>query len=354
MLRARGAAVSLGLWRRYGWGAGWRIDVAGAALVAGAISWTYWTARVTGGDASPVAATFLVGVAGVLAGRVVGWRMRWAGPAVVVLGAALLFLASPDLLSGRPTSGPFGYANATGAMAVLGAVGALMLAADRRGHAGSGVWALVALAFGAVPFVIRSLTPAVLVLALPVAALVARDVRSSRAVVAAAALVFLTALSSTMVLGAHYAEAGGTPVDRAVDATITERRVALWSESLEMMRTEPVWGVGPGRFASVSPTARADRDAAWAHNEFLQQGAEQGIAGLVFLAAIFLWAFVRLWAHARDAVAAIAAVGLAILGIHACVDYVLRFPAVPLAAALLVGTAMAQRGDPDASGYARP
>ena len=40
-------------------------------------------------------------------------------------------------------------------------------------------------------------------------------------------------------------------------------------------------------------------------------------------------------------VVALGAAALAALVIHACVDYVLHFPAVPLAAAALVGTAQA-------------
>ena len=69
---------------------------------------------------------------------------------------------------------------------------------------------------------------------------------------------------------------------------------------------------------------------------------ELGWAGLALVVLVFLWGFARLWVHpAPDLVVALGAASLAALGIHASVDYVLHFPAVPLAAAALVGTAQA-------------
>jgi hypothetical protein len=57
---------------------------------------------------------------------------------------------------------------------------------------------------------------------------------------------------------------------------------------------------------------------------------------------VFVWGFARLWVHpAPDVMVALGAASLAALGLHACVDYVLHFPAVPLTAAALVGTAQA-------------
>ena len=35
-------------------------------------------------------------------------------------------------------------------------------------------------------------------------------------------------------------------------------------------------GVGPGRFRETSPTALSDRDAVWAHNEYLELGGSPG------------------------------------------------------------------------------
>ncbi|MGH2595282.1 MAG: hypothetical protein ACRDH7_04885, partial [Actinomycetota bacterium] len=88
------------------------------------------------------------------------------------------------------------------------------------------------------------------------------------------------------------------------------------------------------------PLARRDRDARWAHNEFLQQGVELGWTGVALVVLLFLWGFVRLGMHpAPDIIVALGAASLAALGIHASVDYVMHFPAVPLTAVALVATA---------------
>jgi O-antigen ligase len=132
-------------------------------------------------------------------------------------------------------------------------------------------------------------------------------------------------------------------VNRAVDATLTERRVALWHDAVVLMGDHPLSGVGPGRFELTSPTALADADTRQAHNEFLQQGAETGVLGFLLLTALFLWGFVRLMVKRRpDITTALAAASLAALGIHASVDYILHFPAIPAVAAALVGSATAK------------
>jgi O-antigen ligase len=112
-----------------------------------------------------------------------------------------------------------------------------------------------------------------------------------------------------------------------------------------MLRTEPVTGVGPGRFKELSPTARRDQDRQWAHHGFLQQGAETGAIGLALLAGLFLWGFARL-ALSDGPARAVALVSVAVLGLaaHACIDYVLHFPAVPLSACALVAVPSSPRG----------
>ena len=143
--------------------------------------------------------------------------------------------------------------------------------------------------------------------------------------------------AATVVLGAGYRPHQDNVVVRA----LTERRIVLWHESLQIIAAHP-GGIGPDRFSDVSRTARQDPDARWAHNEFLQQGVELGVAGLAILLLIVLWGFARLWVHpSPDMVVGLGAAALAALSIHACVDYVLHFPALPLTAAALVGTAQA-------------
>jgi O-antigen ligase len=103
-----------------------------------------------------------------------------------------------------------------------------------------------------------------------------------------------------------------------------------------------VTGIGPGRFAAESEVAQRDQDARWAHNEYLQQGAEEGLLGLVVLVALVGWGFLRAWTSpSPDAVTALGVAALGIVAIHASVDYIFHFPAIPVAAAALLGATQA-------------
>jgi O-antigen ligase len=96
-------------------------------------------------------------------------------------------------------------------------------------------------------------------------------------------------LLATATLGLGY-EPGRRvgPVDRLLDANLTERRVALSSDTVDLFQSEPLTGVGPGRFRALSPTALADQDARWAHNEYLEVAAETGVFGLILVVGLVL------------------------------------------------------------------
>ncbi len=318
------------------------LDALGLALLAAIVLWTY-EASATRGRPWPVMALLLGCACALAAARLIGdVAGRWLVPAVVLVIAAGLAIGSEDLLSKRPLGGPFGYGNATGAFFVQAAAAALMLAASCRRSVPRVLALAVALAAALVPFRIGSVTAALLIIMVPAGLLVARWNRGGRAGVAACAVLFLAALSLTVWLGATY-HAGDRsgPVSRLVDQTLTERRVVLWSEAFDIMRDHPWAGVGPGRFRLVSPTARKDVDAAWAHDEFLQYGAETGAPGFVLLVLAFLWAYARLGASGGEWPRALATLSLTALAIHASVDYVLHFPMIPLTSAALVGTGVA-------------
>ena len=119
------------------------------------------------------------------------------------------------------------------------------------------------------------------------------------------------------------------------------RRVVLWHDAWVLAIDHPLTGVGPGRFRLESPTALADADASWAHQEFLQMGAEGGFPAMMLLVLLFLWGLARLGAGPRfGAPALIAAVAITALGLHASIDYVLHFPQIPVATAVLLGAAV--------------
>lgn len=318
------------------------LDAAALILIGVAIVWTYLAPAWPQFSTGPYAALLVVSATILGIARLIASISRPLVPAFIVGAAALLAVTTEDLLSGAALGGPMGYANANGAFFLQGSIAGLILAASSRATAAKFLGLAGAFAFGVVPFAAKSVTSATLLLALPVIALSTHALLGARVAVMACAALFSMVFMITIILGASYSPGDRSGlVDRIVDSSLDERRAALWHEALVMIREEPATGVGVGGFQALSPTARSDRDARWAHNSFLQQGAETGIVGLVLLFLLFLWGFTSLATTAvPDVVSVLGAVALAALGIHACVDYVLHFPAVPLTTSALVGAAM--------------
>ena len=310
------------------------LDGVGALLLLLYVGATFVASR-KGGTPGPEVALILGAAVALIAGRLLGLVHRAIVPAAVVAMGAVA-VASGPLIGGGPLDGPFGYRNATGAFFVLATIAALMVAASvpRWWIRVPAILAAVAFAIlAAVDSAAAGLSLVVIVVAL-IGLFGSHGVRVSIVVVAT---LFGVIFAGTMVLGAGYKPR----LDNVVIHALKGRRLVLWHESLQIIVAHP-GGVGPGRFGEVSRTAMRDPDARWAHNEFLQQGVELGVAGLVILLSIVLWGFARLWVYpSPDMFVGLAAAALAALSIHASVDYVLHFPAVPLAAAALVGTAQA-------------
>jgi O-antigen ligase len=322
-----------------------RLDLVGLVLTGAALGWTHLVAVWPGSSAGPFTALLLVSASTLLIGRLAASVRRTLVPAFVVVSAALLALATPDVLSGTPLGGPLGYANANGAFFVQAAIAGLMLAIAARTVHVKALGVASAIAFGVVPVAAKSVTSATLLFLLPAIGLLVHSLGGARIAIASCAALFIVALATTIVLGSTYeARDRSSLVDRIVDANIDERRAVLWHEAFVMMSERPAAGVGIGGFQVLSPTARSDPDARWAHNSYLQQGAESGVMGLILVTCLFGWGFASLGATGNpDAVSVLGAVALAALGIHAGVDYILHFPAVPVTAAALVGAARPPR-----------
>jgi hypothetical protein len=310
------------------------VDATGALLFVLTIGATLLAARHEG-DPWPLVG-LLSAIAGtVVLGRMLGLLHRALIPAVVVV-IAVVFALTSTVVDGGPLSGPFGYRNATGAFYAQAAIAALIIAAAMRWWPLRVVGIFIAIPFAAIA-ARDSSAAGMSLIAIAIAALAFWGARPARVAIVVAGTLFVLVLGSTVVLGAGYQ--GGS--DGAFARVLTERRLELWHESLGIIANHPS-GVGPGRFQDVAPLAQRDQDARWAHNEFLQEGVELGWAGIALVVLLFLWGFARLSVVPRaDLVVALGAASLAALGIHASVDYVLHFPAVPLAAAALVGTAQA-------------
>jgi O-antigen ligase len=207
---------------------------------------------------------------------------------------------------------------------------------------------LAAVSFAGLAFVVHVAAAQWLVIVLPPAALlpgVLAGAAGFRWAVAVLEGLLVAAVVVTTLLGASFGRGGETDsAQHVAGQVLSEQRLRLWHEAFAMMQSHPVTGVGPDRFQVVSPTAQRHPDYRWTHNEFLQQGAEAGIPGLLLLSTLFLWAFGRLWTVERAGpITALSAAALAALGLHATIDYVMHFPAVPIIAAALAGVGMVAR-----------
>jgi O-antigen ligase len=329
-----------------GRGAPW-VDAVGIVAFGGLAAWTFVAAAGTELDPLPFVASLAAAGAAFVAARLLTGLSTLAVPLLVIgVGTAVFLSDTEGVLSDAPRAGPFGYSSITGAFFLQCAFGALMLLGTRRRI----LWplgALAAVAFGLVTFATETRAAAFL-LALAVPALIARRRSWARVVVVGFALLVTAALVATVVIGATYrGDRRSGPVDDFLEATVSERREALWRDAIDIMLANRLRGVGPDGFAIASPTARSDPDEPWAHNAFLQAGADLGAPGLVLLVVVFAGGFVRLARTASRArngahasYVAIAAAAFAALGIHACIEYVLQRPAVPAVAAALVGPAL--------------
>jgi O-antigen ligase len=263
-------------------------------------------------------------------------------PAVIVLTTLLLAIVSwDDVLGSEPLADPLGYENANAALILQATVGSLMLFKMGRRSALRAVGVTAAVGLGGLTLLVGSVAGDVL-LALAAATVFPRRPQAARGTVWACAALLLFALMVTVGLGATFDNgARSGSIDRVADAAFSERRVALWHDALVIIGQRPGIGVGAGQFWLHSPVGRSDRDARWAHQEFLQHGAEAGVVGFLLLVCMFGWALGRLLVvPSPNTLVALGAGSVAILGIHACIDYVLHFVVLPISAAALVGTAV--------------
>lgn len=322
------------------------------ALAGALAAWTSLSTLAT--DADAAAAARVVGLLALAAGayaagRLIGDRTPWLPPAAVAAGAVIALVPTWVGRSSPAAAGALGYSNASAELSVQGFAAAVLVLAlvGRRARAVPAALAALVLAVAT----IRSDSIAATgLLALPAVSVVAAAAGvSPRRILAGLATLLVVALAGTVVLGATGGQdRDDRPVSPVIDATLSGRRIELWHDALVLMAEHPVLGVGPDRFSMESPMARSDRDARWAHNGFLQQGAETGLVGLALLLGIFLWGLGRLGGgRGGSAIGAIAhgpavAAGAAVaaLGIHACIDYVLHFPTLPVAAAAILGSAV--------------
>lgn len=258
-------------------------------------------------------------------------------------------LLGDDALQRQPLAGPLGYGNADGALAAQSCAALALAAVSVRSRWLGGLLLLVTAGMVVATGFTGSKAAAVLAAVILIVAVVMiirpGDSRTGRRAATAGAVLLLGSVGLSVLLGLTYepGERRTGVVERLADETLTGHRQELWYDALQLVKQEPLLGVGPGRFQDTSPLAlRAPLDDRWAHSGYLQQAAETGIVGGLLAVALTLWAFAYLRRSPRGgAVIAVAAAGLTALTVQAAEDYILHFAAVPLIAAGLLGVATA-------------
>ncbi len=343
---------------RPGPGAG-AIDLAGAGLAVALMCWTCAAAVVGGGDPWSRIGLVAACVGAFVAGRAAPARRERLVPALVLGGIAVIVVVGWLGWSGWfAVFGVWAYPNGAGQLFVQGAIAGAMVLAMSRTTGASLAGGVAAIACAVAALLTRSVAAGALaVVALGVAG-AARNAgpRAVRTVAVGCAGVLVIAVSVPIVLGLGWRAGPDGALEGVSADALSGRRLILWHEAVTLIEREPLWGVGPGRFADVRGFARTDPDARWAHDAFLQQGAETGVAGALLTVLLFVWALAAVAAGGRvGAVPILGLMAVAALGVHACIDYVLHFAPNAVAAAALAGVASRAPGGSDltAPGEAR-
>ncbi|WP_063794153.1 O-antigen ligase family protein [Streptomyces graminilatus] len=316
-------------------------DAAGVVVLGACATWSLVTAAVHGGRPEGVLLAVLAVAAGYAAGRICGALLPVAAPGTLALAGLGLAVAAPHTLPGPRTATPPGHLGAVAALLVL-ATGAACCAAwaarPRPLRLALGSLAVVITVAAAVlgPFAGFVLCTAVLLCSLAAGHVPRRGVGLAG-----------QGLIAALLTGTVWAVAEGrlpTGSADALEGQVGGHRVGLWRDALLLSRRDPVTGVGPGRFGELSPTAAQSLPAeARPHSAPLQQAAEQGVVGMVLLAAVFCWMLYALWRTPRPTFVALTA-GAALTGVAALatVGNVLSFTTVTAGAGLLAGLATAR------------
>ncbi|HEU4463786.1 MAG TPA: O-antigen ligase family protein [Gemmatimonadota bacterium] len=262
----------------------------------------------------------------------------WALPAAVVVAALAVVLRSPaGSFSHLSAQGFLGYSNAKAAFFVQAAFATVMVFARNRSWKVGACLLPVLVLFLAIPVSSRSLGAFLSSLVILPAIYVAVFRRGHRPLmISAIALVAFAVLSSVSLGRAFSNGISGERESRAAEA-LDPGRARAWGDAYGILSDRPVLGVGPGGFSLASGNALFESDLRWAHNEFLQVGAELGVVGLLLVLGLFAWTFMRLSSPLAGS-STVAALAVAALALHASVDYLFHFPLLPAVTLALVGS----------------
>ncbi|MFJ9037375.1 O-antigen ligase family protein [Streptomyces sp. NPDC102406] len=330
------AGAGRGMARRHGFG-----DAAGLTVLGGCAVWSLVTATARGGRPEGTLLAVLAVAAGYACGRIGGALVPVAASAAAGIGGLCLVAVDPHGVPAPETTAPLGHAGATAALFALSA-GALCCAAWSARHRAPRIAWHVAAAGTAVPAaVVGSGAGTVACGGIVLCSLAAAGARRRPAGLVGFGLVtaLVAALGAALAKGLLPSGPATTLADR-----LTPHRVLLWRDALRLAESEPLLGVGPGRFEELSralpPSTPPDGKP---HAALLQVAAEQGIVGAVLLAAAYGWVLYALWCSARPTPVVLAAgAALTAVAAMASVGNALSFTTVTAGVGLLAGIATAE------------
>ncbi|WP_078616697.1 O-antigen ligase family protein [Streptomyces sp. 351MFTsu5.1] len=315
-------------------------DGVGVLVLGACAAWSLITAAVHDGRPEGVLLALLAVSAGYAAGRISGALLPVAAPCAAAATAFGLAVGLPHLAPGPEIVAPLGHAGATAALLTL-AAGAACCAAWTTGSPGLRLLLrLLAVGIAVTSAVLGSVAGLVTCLAVVLCSLAA-----SRMDHRGPGLVGLV-LAAVSVTGLTWAVAGSAVPDGLTESLrgqLTPQRIDLWHDALRMARENTALGVGPGRFGELSGTAAHSLlPDGKPHSAPLQMAAEQGVVGVVLLAAAFCWLLYALWRSRRSTpIVLTAGAALTALAGIAAVGNALSFTMVSVGAGLLAGLATA-------------
>ncbi|WP_051740956.1 O-antigen ligase family protein [Streptomyces xylophagus] len=316
-------------------------DAAGVVVLGACAAWSLITAAMHDGRPEGVLLAVLAVSAGYASGRISGALVPVAAPCVVALAGLGLALAEPRLAPGPQFTVPLGHAGATAALLTL-AVGsaccATWAASTPALRLASG---LLAAGITVTSAVLGSITGFAMCTAVLLCSLAAGRMEHRGLGVAG------LGLATALVTGATWAVAGNVlpeGLTTSLEGRLTPHRVQLWQDALHMAHQDSALGVGPGRFGELSSAAaEALLPDGKPHSAPLQMAAEQGVVGVLLLAAAFGWVLHALWRTPRSTpIALTAGVALTGLALIASVGNALSFTSVSVGAGFLAGLATAR------------
>ncbi|WP_436848526.1 O-antigen ligase family protein [Streptomyces asoensis] len=316
-------------------------DAAGVAVLGVFAVWSLVTAAVHDGRPEGVLLAVLALAAGYAAGRILGVLLPVAAPCAGALAGLTLAVARPRLDPGPGIAAPLGHAGATAAVLVLSTGAACCAAWATPVPALRSALRLLAAGSTATGALLGSGAAVLACAAVLLCSLAAgRTTRRGPALTVPAVAVALT----TGLVWALAADALPGTLTRALTDRLTPHRLDLWRDALGMARREAGLGVGPGRFGELSgATAGPAPSDGRPHSAPLQLAAEQGVVGVLLLAAVFCWVLLALWRAPRPTpVVLTAGAALGAVAVVAAVGNALSFTTVSVGAGLLAGLATAR------------